>query len=313
MLQFILGRAGSGKTKYLRQALARRALEGDTKCIMLVPEQFTFETEKAMLRLAGQKCANSIGVYSFTRLAEHVFRRLGGLAGHRLTDGGRRILMASAIAACQEELEVYKSAAGSGRMTELMLTAVDELKMCGIAPEDLSGAAMGLKSRGLSKKLRELSAVYAAFDALVAASYLDSRDDLTRLYGALEGADIFSGYTVAVDSFEGFTKQELDVLSRLMAQADSVLVSLCTDGLSRDDTGLFALVDRTRRLITAIAGEQGVEVLPPVMLTRSPRFHNENLKLLEAQLFCPEEVMTCTGPGTCSTRASSWPPASGGW
>ena len=292
MLQFILGRAGSGKTEYLRQALARRALEGDQKCIMLVPEQFTFETEKAMLRLAGQKCANSIGVYSFTRLAEHVFRRLGGLAGHRLTDGGRRILMASAIAACQEELEVYKSAAGSGRMTELMLTAVDELKMCGIAPEDLSGAAMGLKSRGLSKKLRELSAVYAAYDALVAASYLDSRDDLTRLYGALEGADIFSGYTVAVDSFEGFTKQELDVLSRLMAQADSVLVSLCTDGLSRDDTGLFALVDRTRRLITAIAGEQGVEVLPPVMLTRSPRFQNENLKLLEAQLFCPEEVMT---------------------
>ncbi len=106
MLQFILGRAGSGKTEYLRQALARRALEGDQKCIMLVPE-----TEKAMLRLAGQKCANSIGVYSFTRLAEHVFRRLGGLAGHRLTDGGRRILMASAIAACQEELEVYKSAA----------------------------------------------------------------------------------------------------------------------------------------------------------------------------------------------------------
>ncbi len=292
MLQFILGRAGSGKTEYLRRALADRALSGDSKCIMLVPEQFTFETEKAMLRLAGPQRAGAIGVYSFTRLAESVFHRLGGLAGHRLTDGGRRILMSSALAACEEGLEVYRSAVKSGRMTELMLTAVDELKMCGITPEDLTGAAMGLKSRGLAQKLRELSAVYAAYDALVAASYLDSRDDLTRLYEALEGADSFSGCTVAVDSFEGFTQQELKVLSRLMTQADRVLVSLCTDGLSKEDAGLFALVDRTRRQLTAIAGEQGVEVLPPVTLIRSPRFHNENLKLLEAQIFCPEEVLT---------------------
>lgn len=292
MLQFILGRAGSGKTEYLRRTLADLALSGDAKCLMLVPEQFTFETEKAMLRLAGPKLANSIGVYSFTRLSEYVFHRLGGLAGHRLTDGGRRILMSSAIAACEDVLEVYKSAARSGRMTELMLTAVDELKMCGITPTDLAEAAPGLKSRGLSQKLRELSAVYAAYDALVAASYLDSRDDLTRLAVALEGADIFSGCTIAVDSFEGFTQQELGVLSRLMAQAGTVLVSLCTDGVSGGESGLFALVERTRRRITAMAGEQGVEVLPPVMLTRSPRFHNENLKLLEAQLFCPEEVMT---------------------
>lgn len=292
MLQFILGRAGSGKTEYLRRKLAERALSGDDKCIMLVPEQFTFETEKAMLSLAGPKCANSIGVYSFTRLAELVFRRVGGLAGRRLTDGGRRILMSSAIAACEEQLEVYRSAAGSGRMTQLMLTAVDELKMCGIAPGDLTDTAAGLSGRGLSQKLRELAAVYAAYDALVAASYLDSRDDLTRLYEALEGERVFSGYTIAVDSFEGFTKQELDVLSRLMVQADRVLLSLCTDGLPGDGAGLFALVERTRRQLTAIAGELGVEAPAPVMLTRAPRFRNENLKLLEAQLFCPQEVLT---------------------
>ena len=100
MLQFILGRAGSGKTEYLRRSLSDRSLAGDSRCIMLVPEQYSFETEKAMLRLAGPRRANAIGIYSFTRLAETVFRREGGVAGHRLSDGGRRILMSSAIAAC---------------------------------------------------------------------------------------------------------------------------------------------------------------------------------------------------------------------
>ena len=133
MLQFVLGRAGSGKTEYLRRLLADRSQAGLGGVMMLVPEQYTFETEKAMLRLAGPVRGNAIPVYSFTRLAEAVFRREGGAAGRRLSDGGRRILMASAIEACQDRLEVYASAAKGGRVNDVMLTAVNEMKMCGIS------------------------------------------------------------------------------------------------------------------------------------------------------------------------------------
>ncbi len=296
MLQFILGRAGSGKTEYLRRSLSDRSLAGDSRCIMLVPEQYSFETEKAMLRLAGPRRANAIGIYSFTRLAETVFRREGGVAGHRLSDGGRRILMSSAIAACEDSLEVYKNAARSGHVTDLMLTAVNEMKMCGISPAQLTETASLLKSQGLAGKLRELGRVYAAYDALVSASYLDSRDDLTRLAEALRGTKLFAGCTIAVDSFEGFTVQELRVLGELIRQADNVLVSLCTDGLPDDGSGLFALVERTRRRLTLAAEEQGVKVLPPVVLTKAPRFRNESLKLMEAQLFCPEEALVDLRP-----------------
>ena len=93
MLQFILGRAGSGKTEYIRRMLADHSLAGQGGCVLLVPEQYSFETEKAMLRLAGPQRANAVQIYSFTRLAETVFRREGGVAGRRLNDGGRRILM----------------------------------------------------------------------------------------------------------------------------------------------------------------------------------------------------------------------------
>ncbi len=291
MLQFVLGRAGSGKTEYLRRALADRSLQGDSRCVMIVPEQYSFETEKAMLRLAGPQRANAIGVYSFTRLAETVFRRVGGVAGSRLSDGGRRILMSAAIQACQDQLEVYAAAAASGRITDLMLTTVNEMKLCGISPDQLEETAGGLGGRGLGKKLRELALMYGAYEALVAASYLDSRDDLTRLAQALRGKNLFRGCTIAVDSFEGFTAQEAKVLAQLMIQADNVLVSLCTDGLAQDGAGLFALVDRTRRRLTALAEENGVKLLPPVKLTRARRFENESLKLLEAQLFCPEEAV----------------------
>ena len=292
MLQFVLGRAGSGKTEYMRRLLADRALAGQGGTVMLVPEQYTFETEKAMLRLAGPVRGNAIPVYSFTRLAEAVFRREGGAVGRRLSDGGRRILMASAIEACQDRLEVYAAAAQSGRVNDVMLTAVNEMKMCGIAPGDLREAARGLGGRGLGKKLSELALLYDTYNGLVEASYLDSRDDLTRLAQALEGSAFFQGCTVAVDSFEGFTAQELKVLVQILRQADQVVVALCTDGLDTTGTGLFALVDRTLHRLSAAARENGVAIQPPVVLTGAPRFQNENLKLVEAQLFCAQETLT---------------------
>ena len=94
MLQFVLGRAGSGKTEYLRRLLADRSRAGLGGVMMLVPEQYTFEPEKAMLRLAGPVRGNAIPVYSFTRLAEAVFRREGGAAGRT----EERVLWANCLA-----------------------------------------------------------------------------------------------------------------------------------------------------------------------------------------------------------------------
>ena len=292
MLQFVLGRAGSGKTEYVRRLLANRARAGEGPSMLLVPEQYTFETEKAMLRLAGPVGGNAIPVYSFTRLAEAVFRQEGGAVGRRLTEGGRRILMARAVEACQDRLELYQSAAQSGRINDLMLSAVNEMKLCSISPEQLLDLSRTLENRGLAQKLRELSLVYGTYEALVGASYLDSRDDLTRLAQTLETSSFFQGCTVAVDSFEGFTAQELRVLAQILRRAERVVVALCTDGLDQTGTGLFALVDRTRRRLSALAGENGVSVEPPVVLTGAPRFREENLKLVESQLFCAQEILT---------------------
>ena len=75
MLEFILGRARTGKTTLLR---AQLAAEKTAQAILIVPEQYTFETERALLETFGVETANRIRVYSFTRLAEAAFLRYGG-------------------------------------------------------------------------------------------------------------------------------------------------------------------------------------------------------------------------------------------
>ena len=108
MLELILGRAGTGKTTLLRKRLAESTAP---KTILIVPEQYTFESERALLMEYGAETANRVQVYSFTRLAQAAFLQYGGGAGKRLTDGGRRILMTLALENCADQLTLFEKSA----------------------------------------------------------------------------------------------------------------------------------------------------------------------------------------------------------
>lgn len=287
MLRFVLGRAGSGKTEYVRRALGELAESGRQKLMLLVPEQYSFESERAMLRLLGEKNAGLVQVMSFTRLADFVFREYGGLAGKRLDDGGRSILMSLALEEVGENLPLYRRHAHTPELVRLLLDASTEFKMCAVAPRDLSLAAEKLEDGTLREKTAELSLVLSAYEALVAQSYLDPLDDLTRLKELLSGKDFFSGYTVMLDSFKGFTKQELDVLEIILRQAQDVAVALCADTLDDPENGmgLFSLVRRTARQLTLLARRNSVAVAAPVTLPAGARFAGKGLRALEAGAF----------------------------
>ena len=98
MLQLILGRSGSGKTRQIYDELTSSVGRGNGKAhILLVPEQFSFESERALLERLGASEAGKVQVLSFTRLAETVFRELGGLAGRRMDDCVRALLLSQEI------------------------------------------------------------------------------------------------------------------------------------------------------------------------------------------------------------------------
>ena len=98
MLQLLLGRSGTGKTRRVLEELTHLARQQDAPTlVLLVPEQFSFESERTLLEALGPRLAGRIRVLSFTRLAETVFREVGGLAGRQMDDATRALLMSQAL------------------------------------------------------------------------------------------------------------------------------------------------------------------------------------------------------------------------
>ena len=292
MLHLVLGRSGSGKTEYLRSQAAQLA-EKEQKVMLLVPEQYSFETERAVLHRLGPQKARFIEVTSFTRLCDLVMRQTGGLAGRRLDDGGRNILMALALEGVKDRLTLFRRQADSIELVNRMLSALSEFKMCGISPQQLRGVAQELDEGNLRQKAEETALVLEAYDALIAQSYLDPLDDLTRLAGCLERFDFFAEYTVLLDAFNGFTMQEFSVLRWVMRQAQDLYISLCIDPFAlhntQDKLGLFASVRATASALMRLAKQNGVGIAVPVELSSPHRFAGEDLAWVERYLFRPEK------------------------
>lgn len=101
MLQLILGVPGSGKTHEIRERIGRTVEEGRLRVMLLVPEQYSFENERALYDRLGPSGAIRAEVLSFTRLCELIFRTCGGLAGGRLSDAGRTLLVSQALLSCK--------------------------------------------------------------------------------------------------------------------------------------------------------------------------------------------------------------------
>ena len=108
MLNIITGRTGSGKTRYIRNLATEIAKNESGKVIIIVPDQFSFETEKGMLELLGNEKINNIEFLSFSRIAERLLRDYGKITKKSADDATRAVLMSMAIESLQDKLVYYK-------------------------------------------------------------------------------------------------------------------------------------------------------------------------------------------------------------
>jgi ATP-dependent helicase/nuclease subunit B len=287
VLHFILGRAGSGKTYTLRTALKGMAETTSKKLMLIVPEQSSFENERAMLQLLGEKNIQRVSVTSFSRLTDAVYRTYGGGAGRRLDDGGRSIFMSLALEQVKDNLNFYRKNADSTELVDLLLSTSAELKMCNISPFDIENTAHELKQSTLKQKMTEISLILSSYDALVGQSYIDPLDDLTRIKNILEVHKFFEGYTVALDSFQSFTVQEYNIINLILAQSDDLYVSLCADKLDDPEhgMGLFSLVRRTAKNLKHLAKNNDVKIASPIVLNSSVRFKSSSLCAIEENAY----------------------------
>ena len=128
---FLLGRSGSGKTRRLHRCI-KEALDKGRRVVVIVPEQFTFETERQLASELGGLM--DIEVYSFSSLAEKTLE--GSYLGF-LSRQGRRMAVRKTITEQGSKLRIFARVKDRPGFSERLCELFTACKRYEVAPGDL--------------------------------------------------------------------------------------------------------------------------------------------------------------------------------
>jgi len=275
-VQFVLGRAGTGKTSYMLGQMGKRLASdpSGTPFIFLVPEQATFQAEYALATLPGLNGAIGTQVLSFGRLAYRLLQELGGLTLLPVDELGKQMVLRMLLERHKEELQAFQRAALQPGFAAQLARMISECKSYGITFAHLDNLDWG--SATLNQKIHDLRLLISAYEGYLTDAYYDEDDMLTRVAVMIGQSSYIRQAEICIDGFSGFTNQELRIMEQLMLHAKRVTIALCLDPAERDSSpdelGLFHPTQKTYQTLLMIARESGVKVEQPVLLEKPLRF-----------------------------------------
>ncbi|HTL28696.1 MAG TPA: PD-(D/E)XK nuclease family protein [Tepidisphaeraceae bacterium] len=301
-VRFVLGRAGSGKTKRCFDAVVD-ALKRDPMGPMLywiVPKQATFMIERELTCASGLPGFMRARVVSFEQLGEDVLADCGGSAVPEVTATGRQMVLGHLLRIHQPSLKFFGTVARqSGLAIELDQTFA-ELERCGKDSADLQRVIEELtvddsgdaSSKALLDKFHDLHLLYDAYTKYLGQERLDPHRRLAQVLHSVEHCRPLQQADFYVDGFLDFTEYERQLLAGLAKVCRQMEITLLVDPDSAvvkdphqlpDDLNRFHRTESTFRKLWFTFTEQDID--PAIeRLTTLPRFTNPALAILEKTL-----------------------------
>lgn len=258
MLTLLIGKDWTVNRDKILDMISRDVAEEKPGRILIVPELISHETERRLCLAAGDTASRFAEVLTFTRLVKRVSAESGHGVPECLDNGGRLVAMAAATRQLHSVLKAYAAVETKPAFLTGILDAVDEFKRCCISPKDLLAASK--KTEGsFAQKLEELSLILEAYDAICANGKCDPRDQMTWLLEHLEDSEFAQNHTFYIDGFPDYTRQHMEILKHLIANAEQVTVSLTCDEVD-SDAPAFEKAGSTAGELLRFAGSVGIRV-----------------------------------------------------
>lgn len=294
-LHFIFGNSGSGKSHYLYEKIIKQSVEfPEWNFLVLVPEQFTMQTQKDLCAMHPRHGIMNIDVLSFVRLSHRIFEETGHQLKHILDDEGKNLILRKIAGECEEEFKVLKgNLKRQGYISEVK-SVISEFVQYGIGLEELDAFLKELEPNSyLYYKLQDIQKVYQDFEAYLEDRYITKEELLDILAGVISESDILKKSIVVLDGYTGFTPVQNKLLGELLKYCKDVFVTVEMDKAEdpfvyEHPYQLFAISKQMVTALVKIAVENHIEVKDPIYLYDSVPYRFKNapaMAFLEKNLF----------------------------
>ena len=312
-LDFVVGRAGTGKTSLILEEISSRLREQPLgpSLVLLLPEHMTYKLER---QLAEGLAENGHGfmrasVFGFRRFARQVLLETGGAGLPRISDVGRQLMLRKLLLRHLQagDLTVFARSARQRGFTESLADIIKEVRTYRLPTELLRETASGLGKGRLSGKLREIAQLVDDFQQEMKGKANDSEDLMALLAEKIPLSQQLQGAEIWLDGFVFFNPQEMEVISSLFSVAKAIHIVLPMAGSevpngtvclelpeNERETGLFSRSCQTYKALLKAWRQAGGKGKPAVRLMQ------ENRRARKPALAWMEKNLFISGGAPCS-------------
>lgn len=317
-LQLVIGGSGSGKSYMMNKTMIERSsMNPDSNYIVIVPEQFTMQTQKDIVSMHPNHGILNIDILSFQRLAYRVFEEVGLKERVVLDDTGKSLLLRHVLDSINSELKLFGNKKEKPGFAQEIKSALSEMYQYGVKGEDIKELAKQLENKPmLALKMEDLGSIYNKFEEFMSDNYITSEELLTLLCSVIKESGLVSKSEFYLDGFTGFTPVQYELLGLLIEHAKRVTITVTMPSkvyLNRSSTknhDLFYLSNDTVNRLVRLADEQNIKIEQNILMNDedSYRFNESGaLRHLEANIFRYGKKLTMKEQSDISVHLCSNP------
>lgn len=265
-LRFCFGPSGAGKSHRIYEEIMQRAAEEPGRnFLIIVPDQFTMQTQKDLVMRSDRDGILNIDVLSFGRLSHRILEEVGTKEMPVLDDTGKSLVLQKVAADLKEQLPAMGSLLHKQGYIHEVKSAISEFMQYGISTQDMDKLITSAQKRGaLAMKLKDLKTLYRGFQDYIRDHFITTEETLDVLRRSLSKSKILKGSVVVFDGFTGFTPIQNRLIQELMRVCAETIVTV-TIGVGEDpykmdgEQKLFHLSKKTVVDLEKLAAEAEVE------------------------------------------------------
>lgn len=293
MIKFLFGACGSGKSTYIINEI-KKDCENKRHAYLIVPEQQGVISEEALANELPSSAQLQYEVLNFSRLANKVFRKHGGLKYNYVTKSAKALIMYRAICECRESLASCKIEPGHEKSyVNIYSQAISELKAYGTTLEGLGETIEKMNnpdekvSEQLKNKLNNVHSIWASYEKLLKNSFSnDPLDDAIELVKKLKelrlkNKSFFKGKSVYIDSFYSFTQSQLNIIKEIVLGAENVTFAFdCPAETPLGATQYAKIAESYKKIASICEKEKSKLGKPDIVELKNDYTHKDNDDLL---------------------------------
>lgn len=228
-IRIIRGAIGAGKSECCLDEIKKiHEKYPEKRCVMIVPNHYSYDTEKRFVEDFGGTGLNNIEVLTLRKMA---INHLTAADLKYLTPAGKQMLIYKAVHQYCSDTDITDAsllaAIQKNGFLDVVSSLISEMKRYSVTPDMLFEKNSEFDDNlTLQNKLSALSDIYKGYEELVENSgYTDSEDDIKRLAEFIASSDKFdNNMYVWFDKFDEFMPHQISVIEAMLKRGVNVTV-----------------------------------------------------------------------------------------